>query len=61
MIRQSKNVHILISHPFRGVLGFIPFPKAIEYSINSYSDVLLDNAFKVEQKVKYKSDLEITG
>ena len=24
-------------------------------------DVLLDNAFKIEQKVKYKSDLEITG
>ena len=28
---------------------------------NSYFDVLLDNAFKVEQEVKYKSDLGITG
>ena len=43
------------------MLGFIPFPKAIEESINSYFDVLLDNTFKVEQKVKYKSDLGITG
>ena len=29
--------------------------------MNSYFDVLLDNAFKVEQKVKYKSDLVMTG
>ena len=47
--------------PFRGMLGFIPFPKAVEKSINSYFDILLDNAFKVEQKVKYKSDLGITA
>ena len=26
----------------------------------SYFDVLLDNTFKVEQKVKYKSDLRVT-
>ena len=26
-----------------------------------YFDVLLDNAFKVEQNVKYKSELGITG
>ena len=29
--------------------------------MDCHFDVLLDNAFKVEQKVKYKSDLEITG
>ena len=52
----TKQTHTLISHPFRGLLGFIPFPKAIKSSINSYFDVLLDNAFKVEQIVKYKSD-----
>ena len=51
----------LISHPFRGLLGLIPFLKAVKYSINSYFDVLLDNVFKVEQKVKYKSDFGITG
>ena len=56
-----KLTETLISHPFRGVLGLIPFPKAVKYSINSYFDVLLDNAFKVEQKVKYKSGLGITG
>ena len=56
-----KLTDTLIPHPFRGVLGLIPFPKAVKYSINSYFDVLLDNAFKVEKKVKYKSDLEITG
>ena len=43
------------------MLRLIPFPKAVKYSINSYFDVLLDNAFKVEQKVKYKLDLGITG
>ena len=42
------------------MLGLIPFPKAIDLSINSNFDVPLDNAFKVEQKVKYKSDLGIT-
>ena len=36
--------------------GSFHFPKPL---INP--DVLLDNAFKVEQKVKYKSDLQITG
>ena len=40
--------HALISHPFRGVLGLIPFPKA------NYFDVLFDNSCKVEQKVEYK-------
>ena len=44
---SGKANRTLISHPFRGVPGLIPFP-------NSYFDVLLDNAFKVEQKVKYK-------
>ena len=58
---KAKQKRTLISHPFRGVLGFIPFPKDIEQSINNYSDVLSDNAFDVEQKVKYKSDLGITG
>ena len=57
LIYQVKQKRTLISHPFRGVLGLIPFPKAINQSINSYFDVLLDNAFKVEQKVKYQSDL----
>ena len=60
-IYQAKQKRTLISHPFRGVLGLIPFPQAINQSINSYFYVLLDNAFKVEQKVKYKSDLGITG
>ena len=48
-----KLTDSLISHPFRGVLGLIPFPKVVKYSINSYFDVLLDNTFKVEQKVKF--------
>ena len=56
-----KLTHTLISHPFRDVLGLIPFPKAVKYSFDSYFDVLSDNASKVEQKVKYKSDLGITG
>ena len=43
------------------MLRLIPFPKAVKYAIHSYFDVLLDKAFKVEQKVKYKLDLGITG
>ena len=43
------------------MLRLIPFPKAVKYSINSYFDVPLDSAFKVEQKVNYKLDLGITG
>ena len=31
--------------PIRGLLEFIPFSKAIKYSINSYFDVLSDSAF----------------
>ena len=55
------EIDLYINFPFRGVLRLIPFPKAVKYSINSSFDVLLDNAFKVEQKVKYKLDLGITG
>ena len=33
------------------MLGLIPFPKAIEKSINGYFDVLLDNTFIVEIQV----------
>ena len=29
-ILGKAKTYISISHPFRGVLGFIPFPKAIE-------------------------------
>ena len=42
------------------MLGLIPFPKVINLSINSHFDVLLENAFKAEQEVKYKADLGIT-
>ena len=38
------------------MLAFIPFPKAIEQSIDSYFYVVLDNAFKIEQKVECRSD-----
>ena len=57
MVRLEIDQYINFS--LRGVLRLIPFPKAVKYSINSYFDVLLDNVFKVEQKVKYKLDLGI--
>ena len=60
-IYQSKQKRTLISHTFRFALGLIPFPKPLINPFNSHFDVHLDNAFKVEQKVKYKSDLGITG
>ena len=43
-IYWTKQKRSLILHLFKGSLGFIPFPKAI----NSYFDVLLDSVFKVE-------------
>ena len=55
-IYKTKQKRTLISDPVRGLLGFISFPKAID----SYFDVLLDNVFKMEQKVKYKWNSGIT-
>ena len=45
----------------KNILGGHHAPPPMSNRVNSYFDVLLDNTFKVEQKIKYKSDLGITG